>query len=158
MAFNKSFETLAIGGIKHNSVLIFKRKPNLHIVKTFNNHKQPLTACKFIDDDDRTRLVTLSYDKRILDWDVETGKVIKKFSQSYTPLSVDALGLIIVVGYRNGDVRLISLSKQKEINSACKLHSSPVNEVKFVYDGFKIMSASSDDQIKIIDFKSMKIC
>ena len=77
------------------------------------------------------------------------GKGIKKFSQSYTPLSVDASGLIIVVGYRNGDVRLISLSKQKEINSACKLHSSPVNEVKFVYDGFKIMSASSDDQIKI---------
>ena len=58
--------------------------------------------------------------------------MIKKFSQSYTPLSVDVYGLVIVVGYRNGDVRLISLSKQKEINSAAKLHSSPVNEVKFI--------------------------
>ena len=61
-----------------------------------------------------------------------------------------------MVGYQSGDVRLWSLIKEKEISKAKELHSSPVSEVKFCHEGHKIITASSDDMIKIIDINTMK--
>ena len=72
---------LAVAGTNHNSVFIVNRKPNLHIVKTFTNHTKPVTVCKFVDDGEtRNRLITLGYDKKLRDWDVDTGKMMKSYN------------------------------------------------------------------------------
>ena len=72
-------------------------------------------------------------------------------------MTVDIFGNLFVTGAVNGDVRLWSLEAKKQVASATNLHKTPVKCVKFTNDGLKIISASSDDNIKIIDMKTLKL-
>ena len=48
------------------------------------------------------------------------------------------------------------MHKQREEVAAKKLHKSSVSDVKFTRDGLKIISASSDDSIIIVDSRTMR--
>ena len=159
VTFNRSAEMIAAGSIQHNSIFIIVRKPTLHVIRTLNGHTRPVISCKFVvvDDSQTNRLVSSSFDKTIRDWDVETGKITKKFECFTVPISIDLSLVLFVSGHQSGDVRLWSLSAKKELKSASKLHSSPVTDVKFTKDGLRIVTASSDDQIKIVDMKTMTL-
>ena len=74
------FEMIAVGGTKHNSVILINRKPTFEIFKTLTNHTKPLTACKFFEDSDKKkRIITLGRDKAIRDYDIKSGNVNKKY-------------------------------------------------------------------------------
>ena len=109
---------IAIGFSKHNTILIITRKPHFHVLKTLNKHTRPLTALQWVVDDKRNRLVSLSEDRTIIDWDVDKADKIYKFNTSGVPLSVDLSTIFFVSGHNNGDVRLWSLSAQKEVRNA----------------------------------------
>ena len=125
LAIDAKFEMIAVGGTQHNSVILIKRKPRLEIHKTLTNHTKPLTACKFFQDfDNKQRIITLGYDKVICDFDIESGKVNKKYSKSSVPLVADLLGSLLVVGYEDGSIRLWLLNKWKEGLAAKRLHKT----------------------------------
>lgn len=101
-----SFEMMAVGGTKHNQVILIKRKPAFEIIKTLENHTKPLTACKFFEDSDKKkRIITLGRDKAIRDYDIKSGNVLKKASQSSVPTVADLKWVMLVVGYEDGSVR-----------------------------------------------------
>ena len=72
------------------------------------------------------------------------------------PLVADLYEAVLVVGYEDGSVRTWELSKWREGLKAKKLHSSKVSDVKFTQDGSRIITASSDDSIILLDAKTMK--
>ena len=49
------------------------------------------------------------------------------------------------------------MEAKKQVAAAPTLHTSAVYCVKFTNDGTKIISASSDDKIRIIDMKTLKL-
>ena len=148
---------IAVGGTEHNSVILINRKPAFEIFKTLSNHTKPLTACKFFEDSDKKkRIITLGRDKAIRDYDIKTGNVNKRYSQSSVPLVADLSGVMLAVGYEDGSVRQWHLHRQREEVAAKKLHQSSVSDVKFSRDGLKIISASSDDAVIIVDSKTMR--
>ena len=58
-------------------------------------------------------------------------------------------------GHKNGDVKLWSLTEAKEVNKAAHLHSSQVTCLKFVPNGFNIVTASRTNGVLVIEEKSM---
>ena len=73
------------------------------------------------------------------------------------PLVADLYGTLMVVGFDDGSLKQIMLSKWREGPVAKNLHKTQVSDVKFSKDASKIISASSDDSIILIESKTMKI-
>ena len=63
----------------------------------------------------------------------------------------------MVVGFDDGSLKQIMLSKWREGPVAKNLHKSQVSDVKFSKDAARIISASSDDSIILIESKTMKL-
>ena len=63
----------------------------------------------------------------------------------------------MVVGFEDGSLKQILLSKYGEGPVSKNLHKTQVSDVKFSKDASKIISASSDDSIILIESKTMKL-
>ena len=68
------------------------------MVKVLNKHTKPVVCIRFVADQTKNRLLSLSEDKSVIDWDVDSGQKIYKYSLSSVPLSVDIYNNLFVTG------------------------------------------------------------
>ena len=72
-------------------------------------------------------------------------------------LDVNKMESNFATGHKSGDVRLWSLSSQKEINKASHLHSSQITCLKYTPDSTKIVTASRSDGIIVMSEREFEV-
>jgi len=120
-------------------------------------HMDTITSIMFADND--KKLISVSKDKTIRIWDIETGysKLIcgqidkEKDGMLYAAALSPDNRYIAVSGYpRKFGIRIVDLS-QKQVVQVLSGHSNIVNSLSFSDDGKRLISGSSDNTVIIWD-------
>jgi WD40 repeat protein len=120
-------------------------------------HMDTITGIMFADNDNK--LISVSKDKTIRIWDIETGysKLIcgqidkEKDGMLYAAALSPDNQYLAVTGYpRKFGIRIIDLS-QKQVVQVLSGHSNVVNSLNFSNDGKRLISGSSDNTAIIWD-------
>jgi WD40 repeat protein len=108
---------------------------------------------------DGARVLSGSYDKSLMLWDVATGKLIRTFGGHS--------GFVLAVAFSPDGARVLSGSFDRSLKlwdvatgaliRTFKGHSKAVNSVAFSPDGARVLSGSDDDSLKLWDVATGKL-
>ena len=114
-----------------------------------------INTCVFSSESVRV-LISVGQDRTLRVWDLRNRQP-KNLSITSVAIGLDLnkLNTYFATGHKSGDVKLWSLSEQKQVKKASHLHASPITSLKFVPNGTQIASSSRSNGVLIIDASSM---
>lgn len=154
LTFNQMGSIVAAGD-SSSQISLIKIKPNFEVQSRLQGHQGMINACVFSSDEAR-KLVSISQDHTMRIWDVVTNKQLKSslFTSTTWALDINSNDTSFATGHKSGEVKLWSLSEQKEIQSIKNLHRSNMTSLKFTPDCSKLVTCSTDNCLKVIDLRS----
>ena len=89
-------------------------------------------------------------------WDIATQRQLKASSAASSSWALDIVrnDSVFATGHKSGEIKLWSLQEMKEMQSIKNLHRQQVTCVKFSADGTKLVTASCDNTLKVIDLRT----
>ncbi|KAI9296292.1 WD40 repeat-like protein [Neoconidiobolus thromboides FSU 785] len=131
-----------------------KEKFNLPYYTQYSKYCGKATLYSMAPDHFSNTVTVVSQDKKILQFNVQTGKLINSYKPdngediSISRIALDASGLFACIGGPDKNVRLFDLNNGQFISS-CLGHSEMITSVKFSYDCNKLISTSGDGCVYI---------
>ena len=157
MTFNASGQILAAADGSYQINLI-KLKPQMEVSARLLGHRDIVNTCVFSSEENK-KMVSVSMDRSMKIWDVSNQRELKSSSFASTSLSlaISANDANFVTGHKNGEVKIWSLGEMKEVQTIQRVHNAQMTCVKFTPDCSKIVTASCDNTIKVIDMRQSKV-
>ena len=105
------------------------------------------------------QLVSVSRDRTVRQWDLQTGNQINSVQQNQ-PINcfdVSQTESQFITGHRSGDIKIWSLTQLKTMSTVSKVHSEMIESCVITPSGRHIISAGRDHQIKVTDFNTLRV-
>jgi WD40 repeat protein len=130
-----------------------KVKPSPKYLFTFQGHTDSVNSVVFSQE--KRLLISGSADRTIRLWDTLRGEQLKSIGLTSAVNSVDisCTDTVFASGHKNGSVRMYSISSNEKICEIQNLHEGQIPALKFSPDGLTLVTASTDNTIKITDMK-----
>ncbi|XP_020790197.2 WD repeat-containing protein 88-like [Boleophthalmus pectinirostris] len=120
-------------------------------------HERTITECAMIPD--TNRMVTVSWDKKMVSWDMETGQMLWKCRQPglLTSCSSSADGrLLVCASVPQNGVYISDAASGQTVHHINGYHKTTISRCRFDPESKRIVSVSADRCIKLWDLHSHK--
>ena len=101
-------------------------------------------------------MVSVSQDKTMRIWDITMQRQLKcsASASSCWALDIQRSDTIFATGHKTGEVKLWSLNEEKEMEVIKGLHRQQITCLKFSTDCTKLVTASCDNTLKVIEMRT----
>ncbi|KAM4597233.1 WD repeat-containing protein 88-like [Fundulus diaphanus] len=131
---------------------------SLQPLRTFTGaHSRTISECEAIPNSNR--MVTVSWDKKMVAWDLETGHVLwkTKLGGLLTSCSCSADGrLLVCAAEPQNAVYVCSASSGQTLHHISNHHRSTITQCRFDPQSPRVASVSADRSIKLWDLQAQK--
>ena len=148
-----SYSGTVVVGTFDKKVKMFDLRLAKPTVTSVKHHKMPVLAVRALPNNSHS-VISASEDGTVAMMDRRTKKVVSRMTFKDTggfPMCMDLMGdgcNCLVVGDKNGGLRLIDANKMEEIKAVPNLHSTKITGIDVGLDG--IVTSSSDKTVKIL--------
>mmetsp|Transcript_24886 Transcript_24886/g.44965 ORF Transcript_24886/g.44965 Transcript_24886/m.44965 type:complete len:346 (-) Transcript_24886:289-1326(-) len=146
---------IACGGLDNVCSIynIQQQSTNARAAKELVGHDGYLSCCRFVDEG---HVVTSSGDSSCIYWDVDTGEVVKTFTDHTGDVMSVAVSTensnIFVSGSVDTTAKIWDLRNGKCVQTHTG-HTQDINSVAFFPDGFAIGTGSDDSSCRLFDMR-----
>lgn len=129
-------------------------------VRSFADHKLPVTDLHVTRHGTRSRVFTASLDKTAKVYDLATGDLLLDltFAKAVTSVTVDLAEVNLFLGCQNGDIHVFSLldpprslkvMEEESKENTMKGHTGAVTSLSVSMDGLTLASGSDDETVRL---------
>ena len=151
MLFNGSGSILAVADSLYQ-INLLSVKNSLQMIGKLQGHSDVISTCVFTSEE-RRQMISVAMDRTLRIWDLKSKKPVKSPSIASVALALDVSNSdsCFATGHKSGDIKVWSLTEQKEIGKIAHAHAGQIACLKYTPDGSMIVSASRTNGVIVHD-------